>query len=63
MTPLFLLLVRDRRTGKTSIVRREGPGPCPPLVNPPGAGEVKDRKGSPALTVPPKDPEAKPKPS
>lgn len=61
MTPIRLVLLRDRRTFKSFWVRLTGRA-MPSLVNPDGPEETQDSKGSPAPTIPPRKPDHGPKP-
>ncbi len=62
MTPVRLVLLRDKRTRKECWVRLTGP--MPSLSNPPGPEETKDRKGRPATTTQAGDnPYRKPRPN
>jgi len=63
MTPLRIMLLFNKRMRKETIIRVPYSGSPPAFVDPPGPEELKDRKGNPALTIPPKNPEEKPKPS
>ncbi len=63
MTPIRLMLLRDRRTLKSFWVRLTG-GAMPSLVNPDGPEETQDRKGraAPTTQAVPRDRE-KPRPN